>query len=72
MKYSKLKEKLKKEELVKNILYKLMLKEEALEKYKREYVDKQNSSSLLLNYLDKKKRLNRKIIQIQKIYSKIK
>lgn len=32
MKYSRLKEKLKKEEFVKNILYKLMIKEEALEK----------------------------------------
>ncbi len=72
MKYSRLKEKLKKEEFVKNILYKLMIKEEALEKYKRDYVDKSSSLNLQLKYLDKKRQLNRKIIQIQKIYSKLK
>ena len=72
MKYSRLKEKLKKEDFVKNILYKLMIKEEALEKYKRDYVDKSSSLNLLLKYLDKKRQLNRKIIQIQKIYSKLK
>ena len=72
MKYSRLKEKLKKEDFVKNILYKLMIKEEALEKYKRDYVDKSSSLNLQLKYLDKKRQLNRKIIQIQKIYSKLK
>jgi hypothetical protein len=45
---------------------------EALEKYKRDYVDKSSSLNLQLKYLDKKRQLNRKIIQIQKIYSKLK
>ena len=49
-----------------------MIKEEALEKYKRDYVDKSSSLNLQLKYLDKKRQLNRKIIQIQKIYSKLK
>ena len=71
MKYSKLKEKLKKEDFVRTILYKLIIKEEELERYKRDYLDKKNQKELLDEYFKKKKYLTRKIIQVQTIFARI-